>query len=131
MCSSTAPWPWKDHPGSHHRQGDGGRAHHHLGTGTGKGGDLVGLLTNLQQGDILFIDEIHRIPKAVEEFLYPAMEDFSIDIVFDKGVHARSHRFRLNRFILIGATTRIGLLSAPFEIGSACSEPSTFTTPTT
>jgi len=80
-----------------------------------KGGDLVGLLTNLKQGDILFIDEIHRIPKAVEEFLYPAMEDFSIDIVFDKGVHARSHRFRLNRFILIGATTRIGLLSAPLR----------------
>ena len=82
---------------------------------TEKGGDLVGLLTNLQKGDILFIDEIHRIPKAVEEFLYPAMEDFSIDIVFDKGVHARSHRFRLNRFILIGATTRVGLLSAPLR----------------
>ena len=80
-----------------------------------KGGDLVGLLTNLNQGDILFIDEIHRTPKAVEEFLYSAMEDFAIDIVFDKGVHARSHRFRLNRFILIGATTRIGLLSAPLR----------------
>ncbi|MBW2479980.1 MAG: AAA family ATPase, partial [Deltaproteobacteria bacterium] len=65
-----------------------------------KGGDLIGLLTNLDSGDILFIDEIHRIPKAVEEFLYPAMEDFAIDFVFDKGVHARSHRFQLKRFAL-------------------------------
>lgn len=80
-----------------------------------KGGDLIGVLTHLEQGDILFIDEIHRMPKVVEEFLYPAMEDFSIDFVFDKGVHARSHRFRLKQFILIGATTRVGLLSAPLR----------------
>jgi Holliday junction DNA helicase RuvB len=80
-----------------------------------KGGDLIGLLTNLESGDILFIDEIHRIPKAVEEFLYPAMEDFAIDFVFDKGVHARSHRFQLKRFALVGATTRVGLLSAPLR----------------
>ncbi len=80
-----------------------------------KGGDLIGLLTHLESGDILFIDEIHRIPKAVEEFLYPAMEDFAIDFVFDKGVHARSHRFQLKRFALIGATTRVGLLSAPLR----------------
>ena len=80
-----------------------------------KGGDLVGLLTHLESGDILFIDEIHRIPKAVEEFLYPAMEDFAIDFVFDKGVHARSHRFQLKRFALVGATTRVGLLSAPLR----------------
>ena len=80
-----------------------------------KGGDLIGLLTHLESGDILFIDEIHRIPKAVEEFLYPAMEDFAIDFVFDKGVHARSHRFQLRRFALVGATTRVGLLSAPLR----------------
>jgi Holliday junction DNA helicase RuvB len=80
-----------------------------------KGGDLIGLLTHLESGDILFIDEIHRIPKSVEEFLYPAMEDFAIDFVFDKGVHARSHRFQLKRFALVGATTRVGLLSAPWR----------------
>lgn len=80
-----------------------------------KGGDLVGVLTNLEQGDILFVDEIHRTPKAVEEFLYPAMEDFAIDIVFDKGMHARSHRLRLKRFVLVGATTRVGLLSSPLR----------------
>jgi Holliday junction DNA helicase RuvB len=80
-----------------------------------KGGDLVGILTHLEVGDILFIDEIHRTPKAVEEFMYPAMEDFAIDFIFDKGVHARSHRYRLNRFTLVGATTRVGLLSAPLR----------------
>lgn len=80
-----------------------------------KGGDLIGILTNLEEGQVLFIDEIHRIPKPVEEFLYPAMEDFAVDFVFDKGVHARSHRYRLNRFVLVGATTRVGLLSAPLR----------------
>ncbi|MCJ7830771.1 MAG: Holliday junction branch migration DNA helicase RuvB, partial [Desulfobacterales bacterium] len=80
-----------------------------------KGGDLIGILTHLEEGDVLFIDEIHRIPKAVEEFLYPAMEDFAVDFVFDKGVHARSHRYRLKRFALVGATTRVGLLSAPLR----------------
>jgi holliday junction DNA helicase RuvB len=80
-----------------------------------KGGDLIGILTHLDAGDILFIDEIHRLPKPVEELLYPAMEDFAIDFVFDKGVHARSHRFRLKRFTLVGATTRVGLLSAPLR----------------
>ena len=80
-----------------------------------KGGDLVGILTHLEHGDVLFIDEIHRTPKAVEEFLYPAMEDFSVDIVFDKGVHARSHKIPLKRFTLVGATTRVGLLSAPLR----------------
>ena len=80
-----------------------------------KGGDLIGILTHLEDGDILFIDEIHRIPKAVEEFMYPAMEDFAVDFVFDKGVHARSHRYRLKRFTLVGATTRVGLLSAPLR----------------
>lgn len=80
-----------------------------------KGGDLIGILTHLEEGEVLFIDEIHRIPKPVEEFLYPAMEDFAVDFVFDKGVHARSHRYRLNRFVLVGATTRVGLLSAPLR----------------
>lgn len=80
-----------------------------------KGGDLLGILTHLEEGEVLFIDEIHRVPKAVEEFLYPAMEDFAVDFVFDKGVHARSHRYRLNRFVLVGATTRVGLLSAPLR----------------
>jgi holliday junction DNA helicase RuvB len=80
-----------------------------------KGGDLIGILTHLETGDILFIDEIHRLSKPVEELLYPAMEDFAIDFVFDKGVHARSHRFRLKRFTLVGATTRVGLLSAPLR----------------
>ncbi|HMA66908.1 MAG TPA: Holliday junction branch migration DNA helicase RuvB [Desulfosalsimonadaceae bacterium] len=80
-----------------------------------KGGDLVGLLTHLEAGDVLFVDEIHRTPKSVEELLYPAMEDFSIDVIFDKGIHARSHRFRLKPFVLVGATTRVGLLSAPLR----------------
>lgn len=80
-----------------------------------KGGDLIGILTNLGGGDILFIDEIHRIPKVVEEFLYPAMEDFAVDFVFDKGIHARSHRYRLKQFVLVGATTRVGLLSSPLR----------------
>ena len=80
-----------------------------------KGGDLIGILTHLEENDILFVDEIHRIPRAVEELLYPAMEDFAIDFVFDKGIHARSHRFRLKRFSLVGATTRIGLVTAPLR----------------
>jgi len=80
-----------------------------------KGGDLIGLLTHLSEGDVLFVDEIHRIPKTVEEFLYPAMEDFAVDFVFDKGMYARSHRYRLKQFTLVGATTRVGLLSAPLR----------------
>ncbi len=80
-----------------------------------KGGDLMGLLTHLEKGDVFFIDEIHRIPKIVEEFLYPAMEDFAVDFIFDKGIHARTHRYRLEQFTLIGATTRSGLLSSPLR----------------
>ena len=80
-----------------------------------KGGDLMGILTHLEKGDIFFIDEIHRIPKIVEEFLYPAMEDYAVDFIFDKGVHARTHRYRLEPFTLIGATTRAGLLSSPLR----------------
>lgn len=80
-----------------------------------KPGDLAGLLTNLQEGDILFIDEIHRIPKTVEEYLYSAMEDYRIDIMIDQGPNARSVRLEIPRFTLIGATTRVGLLSAPMR----------------
>jgi Holliday junction DNA helicase RuvB len=79
-----------------------------------KAGDLA-LLTNLEEGDLLFIDEIHRIPKTVEEYLYSAMEDFRIDIMIDQGPNARSVRLSLPRFTLIGATTRAGLLTAPLR----------------
>lgn len=78
-----------------------------------KAGDLAGLLTNLEEGDVLFIDEIHRLQKTIEEYLYPAMEDFKLDIIIDQGPNARSIRLNLPRFTLIGATTRSGLLTAP------------------
>jgi Holliday junction DNA helicase RuvB len=78
-------------------------------------GDLMGILTNLEEGDILFIDEIHRLPVAVEEFVYPAMEDFKVDFVIDKGPFARTLNIPLKKFTLVGATTRIGLLSAPMR----------------
>ena len=78
-----------------------------------KASDLAGLLTNLEEGDLLFIDEIHRLQKTIEEYLYPAMEDFKLDIIIDQGPNARSIRLNLPRFTLIGATTRSGLLSAP------------------
>ena len=80
-----------------------------------KPSDLAGLLTNLNEGDILFIDEIHRISKTVEEYLYSAMEDFRIDIMIDQGPNARSVRLNLPRFTLLGATTRMGLLTAPLR----------------
>lgn len=80
-----------------------------------KAGDIVALLTNLQEGDILFIDEIHRLSRTVEEILYPAMEDFEFDVILGKGPSARSIRFDLPRFTLIGATTRSGQLAAPFR----------------
>jgi Holliday junction DNA helicase RuvB len=78
-----------------------------------KAADLAGLLTNLEEGDVLFIDEIHRLQKNIEEYLYPAMEDFKLDIIIDQGPNARSVRLNLPRFTLIGATTRSGLLSSP------------------
>src|SRR5881397_790482 len=78
-----------------------------------KAADLAGLLTNLEEGDVLFIDEIHRLQKTIEEYLYPAMEDFKLDIIIDQGPNARSVRLSLPRFTLIGATTRSGLLTAP------------------
>ena len=80
-----------------------------------KPGTLAGLLTNLEKGDVLFIDEIHRMQKAVEEYLYSAMEDFVIDIVIDQGPQARSVRLNLPKFTLVGATTRSGLLAAPLR----------------
>jgi Holliday junction DNA helicase RuvB len=80
-----------------------------------KAGDLAALLTNLADGDILFIDEIHRLQRSVEEILYPAMEDFSLDIIIGKGPAARSIRIDLPRFTLIGATTRAGQLSTPLR----------------
>ena len=80
-----------------------------------RGGDLMGILTNLGDGDVLFIDEIHRLARVVEELLYPAMEDFAVNLVMDKGIHARSIKHRLNRFTLVGATTRPGMLSAPLR----------------
>lgn len=80
-----------------------------------RAGDLAGLLTKLERGDVLFIDEIHRLPAQVEEYLYPAMEDYRLDIVIDQGPSARSVRLNLPRFTLIGATTRSGLLTAPLR----------------
>ena len=78
-------------------------------------GDLLGILTNLAPGDILFIDEVHRLPINIEEFLYPAMEDFKVDVVMDKGAYARTIPYHLERFTLVGATTRGGSLSAPLR----------------
>jgi len=80
-----------------------------------RAGDLIGILTNLGEGDILFIDEVHRLSKVVEEFLYPAMENSQIDFVIDKGPYAKTIKFNLKRFTLVGATTRAGLLTAPLR----------------
>ena len=80
-----------------------------------KPGEMAAILNNLQEGDILFVDEIHRLNRQVEEVLYPAMEDFAIDIMIGKGASARSIRLDLPRFTLVGATTRAGLLSAPLR----------------
>ena len=80
-----------------------------------RAGDLIGILTNLEKGDILFIDEVHRLSKTVEEFLYPAMENFKIDFIVDQGPYARTINFNLKPFTLIGATTRSGLLASPLR----------------
>jgi len=80
-----------------------------------RAGDLAALVTNLEAGDVLFIDEIHRLGRALEEILYPAMEDFALDLVVGTGPGARSVRLELPRFTLIGATTRVGLLSPPLR----------------
>ncbi len=80
-----------------------------------KAGDVMGLLSNINTGDVLFIDEIHRLSTPVEEFIYPAMEEFRVDFTVDSGLHAKTINFPLKRFTLIGATTRAGLLSAPLR----------------
>jgi len=80
-----------------------------------KAGDLAGVMTSLEEGDILFIDEIHRLSRSIEEYLYPAMEDFTLDLMLDSGPSARSVQVKLNPFTLIGATTRVGLLSSPLR----------------
>ncbi len=80
-----------------------------------KAGDVMGLLSNISTGDVLFIDEIHRLATNVEEFIYPAMEEFKVDFTVDSGLHAKTINFPLKRFTLIGATTRAGLLSAPLR----------------
>jgi len=87
-----------------------------------KAGDLAGLLTTLERGDLLFIDEIHRLQPAIEEYLYPAMEDFKLDIIIDQGPNARSVRLNLPKFTLVGATTRSGMISAPLRsrFGMSC-----------
>jgi holliday junction DNA helicase RuvB len=77
--------------------------------------DLVGILTSLEEGDVLFIDEVHRLGRVIEEFLYPALEDFQIDFVIDRGAYAKTLKLPLKRFTLIGATTRAGMLSAPLR----------------
>jgi Holliday junction DNA helicase RuvB len=87
-----------------------------------KAGDLAGLLTNIERGGVLFIDEIHRLQPAIEEYLYPAMEDFKLDILIDQGPSARSVRLNLAKFTLIGATTRAGMISSPLRsrFGMTC-----------
>jgi Holliday junction DNA helicase RuvB len=80
-----------------------------------RGADLMGILTNLNEKDVLFIDEVHRLPRAVEELLYPAMEDFSVNFVIDRGLHARTLKYALRPFTLVAATTRPGMLSAPLR----------------
>jgi Holliday junction DNA helicase RuvB len=80
-----------------------------------RGADLMGILTNLAESDVLFIDEVHRLPRAVEELLYPAMEDFAVNFVIDRGLHARTLKYALRPFTLVAATTRPGMLSAPLR----------------
>jgi Holliday junction DNA helicase RuvB len=93
----------------------GGGFHPTSGPTLEKPKDLVGILTSLEPGDVLFIDEIHRLGSVVEEYLYPAMEEFRIDIVMDRGAYAKTFRLPLSRFTLVGATTRAGMLSAPLR----------------
>jgi Holliday junction DNA helicase RuvB len=80
-----------------------------------RGADLMGILTNLAEGDVLFIDEVHRLPRVIEELLYPAMEDFAVNFVIDKGLHARTLRYALRPFTLVAATTRPGMLTSPLR----------------
>ncbi|MFG0330547.1 MAG: Holliday junction branch migration DNA helicase RuvB [Phycisphaerales bacterium] len=93
----------------------GGRLHLTSGPALTRAGDLVGTLTRVEEGDVLFIDEAHRLPAAVEEYIYPAMEDYRIDVSVDSGMHSRTVTITLKPFTLIGATTRAGLLSGPLR----------------
>ncbi len=93
----------------------GHRLHTTSGPQIEKAGDLAGILTNVEKGDVLFIDEIHRLHPAIEEYLYPAMEDFRLDIIIDQGPHARSIQLNLPKFTLVGATTRAGMLTGPLR----------------
>jgi Holliday junction DNA helicase RuvB len=93
----------------------GAKLHRTSGPALERAGDLVGILTNLERGDILFIDEIHRLARPIEEFLYPAMEDYKIDFIVDKGPYAKTIGLQLAPFTLIGATTRAGLVAAPLR----------------
>jgi len=93
----------------------GAQVHATNGPALTKGADLAGILTKLNPGDVLFIDEVHRLPAIVEEVLYPAMEDFKVDITLDQGMHARVLSMSISPFTLIGATTRIGLLTGPMR----------------
>ncbi len=93
----------------------GHRLHTTSGPQIEKAGDLAGILTNIEKGDVLFIDEIHRLHPAIEEYLYPAMEDFRLDIIIDQGPNARSIQLNLPRFTLVGATTRAGMLTGPLR----------------
>src|SRR5918993_980029 len=107
----------------------GAQVHVTNGPALTKGADLVGILTKLNFGDVLFIDEIHRLSAVVEEYLYPAMEDFKVDITLDQGAHARTVTIPLPPFTLIGATTRIGLLTGPMRGRFGISEHIEFYTP--
>jgi Holliday junction DNA helicase RuvB len=91
-----------------------------------RGGDLAAVLTNLQEGEVLFIDEIHRLRPQIEEVLYPAMEDYQLDIMIGQGTAARSIKLDLPKFTLVGATTRAGLITAPCAVASASSSISIF-----
>ncbi|MDB4720270.1 Holliday junction branch migration DNA helicase RuvB [Verrucomicrobiales bacterium] len=93
----------------------GSQLHSTSGPQIEKAGDLAGILTNLKRGDVLFIDEIHRLHPAIEEYLYPAMEDYRLDIIIDQGPNARTIELSLPRFTLVGATTRAGMLTAPLR----------------
>ena len=93
----------------------GGQLHTASGPALEKTADLMGILTNLEEGHVLFIDEIHRTPRTIEEYLYPAMEDFAVDFVLDKGPYAKAIRLPVKRFTLVGATTRAGLLASPLR----------------
>jgi Holliday junction DNA helicase RuvB len=107
----------------------GAQLHVTSGPALTKGADLVGILTKLNFGDVLFIDEIHRLPAIVEEYLYPAMEDFKVDITLDQGAHARTVSIPLPPFTLIGATTRLGLITGPMRGRFGIAEHIEFYTP--